>query len=222
MDREKVEVCPNSIEPMDMSISIGEKEWIKKKYGLPLDRIVFVYGGNLGKPQGIPFMLKCLHSQRNNKDVFFLIIGNGTEYVRIEQYVEKYRPENVKLHQWLAKDDYDEVVAACDVGMIFLDYRFTIPNFPSRLLSYMQAKLPVLTVTDRVTDIGKVVKENGFGWWCESDDVKSFNTIINQIIRADLGKLGNRAYMNLSCCYNVANQYKIIEKGTSLIGGFGK
>ncbi|EKC47374.1 hypothetical protein OBE_15744, partial [human gut metagenome] len=44
----------------------------------------------------------------------------------------------------LPKEDYDIMVAACDVGMIFLDYRFTIPNFPSRLLSYMQAKIPVL------------------------------------------------------------------------------
>ena len=29
--------------------------------------------------------------------------------------------------------------------MIFLDSRFTIPNFPSRLLSYLQAGLPVIT-----------------------------------------------------------------------------
>ena len=50
----------------------------------------------------------------------------------------------MKLMQRLPKEDYDRLVAACDVGMIFLDHRFTIPNFPSRLLGYMQAGLPVL------------------------------------------------------------------------------
>ena len=41
--------------------------------------------------------------------------------------------------------------------MIFLDHRFSIPNFPSRLLSYMQARVPVLAVTDPNTDIGDVI-----------------------------------------------------------------
>ena len=35
------------------------------------------------------------------------------------------------------KEEYMKVMAACDVGLIFLDHRFTIPNFPSRLLSYI-------------------------------------------------------------------------------------
>ena len=50
--------------------------------------------------------------------------------------------------KYLPKAEYDRVTGACDVGMIFLDHRFSIPNFPSRLLGYMQAKLPVLAVTD--------------------------------------------------------------------------
>lgn len=53
---------------------------------------------------------------------------------------------------------------SCDVGLIFLDNRFTIPNFPSRLLSYMQASMPVLAATDVNTDIGKVIEEGKFGF----------------------------------------------------------
>lgn len=187
-----VEVCPNCIEPIDISVSKEEREEIRRKYSIPLDKTVFVYGGNLGKPQGIEFMLKCLHSQRRNAKVFFLIVGNGTEYGRVERYVEKYKLGNVSLHQWIPKEEYDKVVAACDVGMIFLDHRFTIPNFPSRLLSYMQAKLPVLAVTDRATDIGKVITEGGFGWWCESNDVEEFVKLMkkagqNKTREADAG-----------------------------------
>ena len=59
--------------------------------------------------------------------------------------------------KYLPKDEYDAMIGACDVGLIFLDYRFTIPNFPSRLLAYMQAKIPVLASTDPNTDVGSVI-----------------------------------------------------------------
>ena len=87
----------------------------------------------------------------------------------------------MRLHQWLPKEDYDKVVAACDVGMIFLDHRFTIPNFPSRLLTYMSAGIPVLAVTDPNTDVGKVIVDGGFGWWCESNDVRNYQVVFNRI-----------------------------------------
>ena len=124
-----------------------------------MDKKVFVYGGNLGKPQGIPFLIKCLESQKNNNQVYFLVVGDGTEYDELDDYYKKSHQENFKLMKRLPKEDYDTLVAACDVGMLFLDYRFTIPNFPSRLLSYMQAKLPVLACTDLNTDVGSVIEK---------------------------------------------------------------
>lgn len=205
-----VEVCPNSIDPVDKSVTPEERREIRNKYHIPLDKTVFVYGGNLGKPQGIDFMLKCLHSQKKNSKVFFLIVGDGTEYGRIQRYIERYRPENIALHQWIPKEEYDKVIAACDVGMIFLDHRFTIPNFPSRLLGYMSAKLPVLAVTDRATDIGKVIVENGFGWWCESEDVEGFNIMVLHILQSNLRKLKKNIFDILIRDYDVKHQYEEI------------
>lgn len=205
-----VKVCPNCIEPIDTSISKEERAKIRKKYKIPQNKTVFIYGGNLGQPQGIEFMLECLHSQRENNKAFFLIVGNGTEYGRVEKYVEKYKPENIVLHQWIPKDEYEKVVAACDVGMIFLDYRFTIPNFPSRLLSYMQAELPVLAVTDPVTDIGKVIVENGFGWWCESNNINTFENMVNEACISDRDIMGKRGREFLQGNYTVEGSYKFI------------
>ena len=30
--------------------------------------------------------------------------------------------------------------------------------------------------------MGKVIEENGFGWWCESDDVKEFKNLVENVI----------------------------------------
>lgn len=209
---EKVEICPNSIEVVDMSVDERTRDEIRRKYDIPLDKKVFVYGGNLGKPQGIDFMIECLKSQGKNEEVHFLIVGDGTEFGKIETYVEKDKPTNVKLMKRLPKEDYDKMVAACDVGMIFLDHRFTIPNFPSRLLSYMQAKIPVLVCTDPNTDIGNVCVDNGFGWWCESNQVKDFHKVVEQAVLADLKIMGENGFMYLEDNYSAETAYQIIMR----------
>lgn len=204
IDPAKVEICPNSIEPQDMSVTDEERIELRNKYGIPLDKKVFVYGGNLGKPQGVPFLIKCLKTQENNPDAFFLIVGSGTEFPKLDTYMNESKPANMKLMKHLPKEDYDRMVAACDVGMIFLDHSFTIPNFPSRLLSYMQAKLPVLACTDPNTDIGKVITEGGFGWWCESNDTDAFCRWVQEATCGHNKEMGEKAFLYLQENYNAA------------------
>ncbi len=212
ISKNKVEICPNCIDVKNMTISENERVEIRNKYGIPLDKKVFVYGGNLGKPQGVPFIIECLKAEKDNQDVFFLIVGKGTEYSKLEKYYNEEHPTNFKLMQQLPKDDYDRMIAACDVGMIFLDHRFTIPNFPSRLLSYMQAGLPVLACTDSNTDVGKVIAENGFGWCCESNDVNYFKKLCGDILNLELGKERKKAIEYLNNNYSVDIAYKVIVK----------
>ena len=60
VDKSTVEVCPNSIDVRDMRVDVDTRKRIRDKYEIPLDRKVLVYGGNLGKPQGIDFLIDCL------------------------------------------------------------------------------------------------------------------------------------------------------------------
>lgn len=209
---DKVEICPNAIEVQDMSVPVQVRAELRDKYGIPQNKKVFVYGGNLGKPQGIPFLMKCLEKEKDNVDAYFLVVGDGTEYKKLEAWFVANKPVNAKLLKRLPKEDYDRLVAACDVGMIFLDHRFTIPNFPSRLLSYMQAKLPVLCCTDPNTDIGKVCAEGGFGWSCESNDTAAFSVAVNTAINADLTAMGEKEFAFLQENYSVELAYQTIMR----------
>ena len=215
LDKDKVEICPNSVEIQDMRISKEENFKMREKYGLPLDKKIFVYGGNLSKPQGIPFLIECLKAQMSNRDAFFLIIGDGTDYKKLEGFIDTNNPDNIKLMKRLPKEDYDKLVSACDVGLIFLDHRFTIPNFPSRLLSYMQSGLPVLACTDINTDIGKVIIGGDFGWWCESTDVDAFKNLVSNALNSDLKKLGQNSMDYLKNNYDSKSAYKTILKSIS-------
>ena len=210
VDKSIVEVCPNCLEVIDKSVDEKTRIQIREKYGIPLDKKVFVYGGNLGKPQDVPFIIECLKKCADLDDVFFLVVGNGTEYGKLDAYAKSSKQKNFKLMSRLPKEDYDSMVGACDVGLIFLDHRFTIPNFPSRLLSYMQAKLPVLACTDPNTDIGKVIVDSGFGWWCESNDLDIFYQGVNEILKSDLVIKKEKEYSYLVLNYSTDVAYKRI------------
>lgn len=210
IDPNKVEICPNSVEPIDISITLERRNALREKYGIPQNKLVFLYGGNLGRPQGIPFIIDCLRACANREDCFFVICGSGTEYAKLEQYVDTEHPANVRLMKSLPREDYEDFVPACDVGLLFLDYRFVIPNFPSRLLSYMQAGLPVLCCTDPNTDVGDVAVAGRFGWKCLSNDAASFCQMVDAACSADRIAMGDAGKTYLRAHYTVAEGCEII------------
>ena len=208
---DKVEVAPNSIElGLDKDELTVEKISIRQKYGIPKDRTIFIYGGNLGRPQGIDYLIECLDSNKNREDCCFVVIGNGTEYKKLSTWYGTHNCQNVRLMKGLPKHEYDQLVKACDVGLIFLDHRFTIPNYPSRLLSYLENKLPVICATDDNTDIGRIAEENGYGFWCESINPDDFTALVDKMLKADIKKMGELGYEYLTQNYLVEHTYQRI------------
>ena len=209
-----VEVAPNSVELIDRAMGDGqdqtERYYIRKKYDLPMDKPIFIYGGNLGKPQGIDYLIKCLEENKNRIDCFFVVVGNGTEYNKLDNWYKSNKGRCVRLMQRLPKEDYDMLVRYCDVGLIFLDHRFTIPNYPSRILSYMESKMPVICATDPNTDIGRIAEENGFGYWCESVNPDDFTALVDKILKSDRKTMGEKGYQFLKDNYLVEHTYNKI------------
>ena len=214
----KFEINPNSISPIVIQQTEEEKKLIRKQFSIPENSIVFIYGGNLGKPQGVDFLLEVLEEWKGSKEAYFLIIGSGTEFPKIDAWVNLNKPENIVLKSSLPKNDYDNLIRSCDVGLIFLDKRFTIPNFPSRLLSYLENKLPVVAVTDVNTDIGNILEKAGAGFFVSAGNVNLFSSAVQQFIDNPriIETMGENGYQLLLKDYTVDVSYnKIIEKQKS-------
>ena len=218
IDASRVELAPNSIDLYfddnlngDLGQEKAERYYIRRKYELPTDKPVFIYGGNLGKPQGIDYLVKCLEANKKRTDCYFVVVGTGTEYDKLDSWFTVHGSRScVKVMQGLPKADYDLLVKHCDVGMIFLDHRFTIPNYPSRLLSYLENKMPVLCATDVNTDIGKIAEENGYGYWCESVNPEDFTSLVDKMLAADRKTMGAKGYEFLKKNYLVEHTYNAI------------
>ena len=203
IDPAVVEIAPNSYDiPSEISVEYGVTDHIRQKYGLPINKPIFIYGGNMGKPQGIPFLIKCLEAVKDRIDSYFVIVGDGTEYSKLEAFMRERIP----------KDDYDQLVKVCDVGLIFLDYRFTIPNYPNRLLPYLMERKPIIAATDPNCDIGVLAEENGYGVYCPSDSVETFVKAIDKMLVSDMRQMGENGYRFFLNNYTTEHTYKAIMK----------
>ncbi|MBE6532850.1 MAG: glycosyltransferase family 4 protein [Ruminococcaceae bacterium] len=208
--KEKIHISPNSVEPIITTLSLDEKNAIRVRYGLPTDKKIFIYGGNIGKPQGVPFIIDCLNAVGDIDGCHFVICGTGTELPLLKKYSESTESRNFTLIPGLPRAEYEEFVGCCDVGLIFLDYRFTIPNFPSRLLSYMQKSMPVISCTDRATDIGRTIEEGGFGVSCFSNNAHSFRDAVLSLISEDTDSIGRNGAKYLLENFKVQKSADII------------
>lgn len=213
LNKNKVEIAPNSLELSDDGTEVNRHE-IREKYHLPIDKPIFIYGGNLGKPQGIDFLIQCLKQNKERTDCHFLIVGSGTEYSKLVNWYANANAKSVSLLRGLPKDDYDKLVQSCDVGLIFLDHRFLIPNYPSRLLSYLEYKMPIIAATDLHTDIGRIAEKNGYGYWCESVNPDNFTNCVNQFVgHSDkIKSMGEKGYQFLLNNYLIKHTYQAIIK----------
>ena len=210
--KEKIEVFPNSIKPLPKKAQEKNHTHIYNEYNIPKEAVLYVYGGNLGKPQGIDFLIEVINNFHKVKDSYLLIVGSGTEFDKINNYILKNKPSNVKLLRQMPKNIYDQLLDMTDVGLIFLDKRFTIPNFPSRLTAYMENSIPILAATDKNTDIKDVIVESKSGYWSESGEIDTFienakQLSMNKSRRIQMGQNG-RVFLEAN--YDVTKTVNII------------
>ncbi len=100
---------------------------------------------------------------------------------------------NITVMKRLPKEDYDMLARSCDVGLIFLDYRFTIPNYPSRLLSCLTQHKPIIACTDPNCDTGTIAEANGYGFWCPSNSVEAFTKAVDKMLASDTARWAKTA-----------------------------
>ena len=125
------------------------KEEIRKKYNFSKDDFIAIFGGNMGKPQKLENILSLAEKCLENKNIKFLFIGSGSEKERLEKFSKDNNLINVFFFNQIPREDYEKITASCDIGLVSLDERFTVPNFPSKTTDYFKLSLPILASLDK-------------------------------------------------------------------------
>ena len=139
------------------------KNIIRKKYAYEEDDFIVVFGGNMGRPQGLEFLLQLAEKNLTNNNIKFLFIGKGSEKEKLKNIVKTKELKNVRFIDFIPRDDYEKLISACDVGIVSLHSCFTIPNIPSKTIDYFKLSLPILAFTDKNTDYPIILEKEAKG-----------------------------------------------------------
>ena len=210
---DKIEINPNSIIPScNNEITIAEKIKRRIEYGLPTDKIIFIYGGNIGDAQGIDF-INCLFDKIDIKNVLFLFLGEGKGFDYLKNKYE--RNDTFLFRPTVSSQEYYRLVGCCDVGLVFLSSLLTVPNVPSRMLFYMDNYLPILAAVDFVSDIYRIINEERIGFCCHSieKEICIFVDYLNKMLD-DKNRIlmGKRSKEYLSSHWSCKESTRIILK----------
>jgi len=213
------ECCPNGIIPTPRDIVKQRKEQsliMRERLGIPKDDIVFLYGGNISRAQGIEF-IKELFSRLKETPVsntYFLMVGSGNGYDDLKSHVDSLRLNNVQFISLLPKKEFDRILDVADVGMVFLDNRFTIANIPSRTLAHMDMAQAIIAATDDFTDYRQLIELNNIGLWSSSSApdamIKNIKELTENKELRDMCAKNSRAYLEKESTAEIA--YSIIAR----------
>jgi len=213
--QKQINITPNCVSLNNNEYSL-ESTIVLKKYNIHKDSIKIIYGGNIGRPQGIDFIIKCIQAVKKHKTLFLTIVGSGTEFHKLKKSITG-DATNVKFLDYLPTNTYRELLECMDIGLVFLDNRFTIPNFPSRILDYMNYSKPIIACTDIACDVKQEICDKGAGFWCRSDDINGFEKILetlitNRTMLINMGKESKKLFIEkYSAQTVVANMLREIE-----------
>ena len=133
----------------------------RRRFDLPLERPIAVFGGQISEGRGIEDMLAAaaLAASDPQDRTLFLFVGAG----RLEALVRDCGLANVQLRPPVARDAYLGFIAACDIGLVSTVAGTGVPTFPSKTIDYLRAGLPIVASVETTTDYRAFVTDNGFG-----------------------------------------------------------
>lgn len=212
LDKSKFVLFPNSKNPQ-MQPS-RDRDDFQMRYGVPRQACVFLFAGNMGKPQNVDLICSAMEFFEGDKNIYFVAIGDGTESGRVRDFIQRKASGNSRFIKSLPRLEYERLAANCDVGIVSLDPRFTIPNYPSKTLSYMELSMPIVAVTDTVTDYKDLIQTQAkCGLWSDASNPDDFFANISALssdaqLRAKFGENG-RKYMAEN--FGIGRSVEIIE-----------
>ena len=162
----KIFLSPNSINFYPINI-----EKSKDQLRIPDNKIVITFIGNLGIPQNPSKVKELIDKAPNN--FFFIIIGTGS---RENEFNNFSTSKVLFINNFLSQKEIDQYLSHSNYGLVMLNGKFTVPNFPSKILSYLNANLPILSFTNDFNDLNALIYSKQIpGFWFNSNQIIQSN-----------------------------------------------
>jgi colanic acid biosynthesis glycosyl transferase WcaI len=167
--------------PAPYDEAVAEREGLAGKF-------VVMYAGNMGPAQGLSTVVEAAAQLRDDPDVVFALVGDGTEQERLHDLARERGLANVRFFPRRPPQSMSELYAIANVLLVHLIRdELTALSIPSKTFAYMASGKPVLMAVHG--DAAGFVTENGFGVVAEPSDPPALAAAVRRLKAMPAGEL---------------------------------
>jgi colanic acid biosynthesis glycosyl transferase WcaI len=134
------------------------------------DKFLIMHTGNMGKKQDLMNVIRAAALLKDQKDVRWLLVGQGEERATLEQALRDQNLQNVTLLPLQPEETLAEMYSSADV--LLLNQRATVVDsvIPSKLLTYMAAGRAVVAAVSDQSETARYIARAKCGVIVEPDN----------------------------------------------------
>lgn len=145
-----------------------------------LGKFVLLYAGNIGHPTDVETIIECAEKLSDHESIHFVFIGSGVKKKWLETQKADRSLRNVTILEYMPRREQIIFLNACDVGLVALIKGMRGTAMPSRTYNIMAAGKPILALTERGSELAKVIDEDRIGVYVEPGDARGlFNAVLS-------------------------------------------
>jgi len=134
------------------------------------NKVIFLYGGNIGKAQDMPNLMRLAKSMLEHEQGHFLFVGQGESYTEVEEFIKENCLSNVTLLPSISQDAFKHLLLEVDIGLFSLAKNHTAHNFPGKILGYIANSLPILGSVNVGNELKSIITESNSGFVFENGE----------------------------------------------------
>ena len=121
-----------------------------------------VYAGNIGIMQNVDIIVEAARLMKNDKNIWYHIIGNGVYKANLEKKVEEYGIKNLSFWPMQPPEFAPAIYSSADVNIIPLVNNIYRTALPSKTATCLACSKPIIFAIGKDSKFGqKVMKEAG-------------------------------------------------------------
>ena len=212
---EKVSVIRNGVN-LALFETVSKNTILANEWGLN-DKFVAAYVGTHGMAHGLDTILAAAERLRDNPEIVFLMVGDGSERARLTQSVNDLQLTNVVMQRQQPKAMMPEIWSITDVSLVLLkrlDLFKTV--IPSKIFESMAMSVPIVLGVEG--EVKGIIEQAQTGLCIEPESAEQLANALLELkedraLYTELSARG-RPYVSSELDRTVlADQYlKIIEK----------
>lgn len=182
---------------------------------------VFIYAGNMGPLQDLATFIRGVDQARRTSDrVWFRVelMGTGMEMETLKALAARKNMDNVAFLPFRPRGEAQRAIANADVGIVSCAPGLSTVAFPSKIMSYLSAGLPVLMIADPGSELEGILSEYRLGLCASAGDPPDIGRKILELTSRVRASLYDRDHIRsvseeIFGMRRYFRQYDVIMKG---------